>query len=249
MRYAVLGDIHSNWEALEAVLAEAARAEVQRYLCVGDIVGYGADPTACLKQVRGLPLTVVAGNHDWACVGKVDADWFNRYARSAVEWTRERLSFTDLAFLRSLRAKHEEKPLTLVHGTLRCPEKFDYLFDVAQALETALISKTPLCFVGHTHYPFVAEVDPRVPAVRRLLNAPEEVQHVTLDLEGAKYVINPGSVGQPRDGDPRASFAVLDTEGRWVDILRVPYDIATAQRKIREAGLPPMLADRLAVGQ
>lgn len=249
MRYAVLSDIHSNIEALEAVLAEAAKAEVQHYLCTGDLVGYGADPSACLARLRSLPITIVAGNHDWACVGKVDAAYFNRYARAAVEWTRERLSFTDLAFLRSLRAKHEERLFTLVHGTLRAPEKFDYLLDVAQALETALIAKTPLCFVGHTHLPVVIEVDPARHQVRRVLETPAELQHVPLDWERAKYVINPGSVGQPRDGEPRASFGVLDTDGRWLDILRVPYDVATTQRKIREAGLPALLADRLAVGQ
>ena len=249
MRYAILSDIHSNLEALEAVLAEAARSEAQEYLVLGDLVGYGADPAACLQRLRALSATIVAGNHDWACVGKVDAAYFNRYARTALEWTRERLSFTDLAFLRSLRAKHEDRLVTLVHGTLRAPEKFDYLFDVAQVLETALIAKTPLCFVGHTHLPFIAEIDPRQPCVRRILHAPEQCRHVALDLERVKYVVNPGSVGQPRDGDPRASFAVLDTDGRWVDILRVPYDVAAAQRKIRDAGLPPVLADRLAVGQ
>ena len=249
MRYAVLSDIHGNLEALELVLAEAAKAEVTHYLCTGDLVGYGADPTACLKRLRQLPITLVAGNHDWACVGKVDANYFNRYARTAVEWTRDRLSFTDLAFLRGLRAKHEEGLVTLVHGTLRHPEKFDYLFEIAQALETALICKTPLCFVGHTHLPCVIEIDPRLGKVQRVLHAPRELQHVTLDLTRCKYVINPGSVGQPRDGDPRASFAVLDTDGGWMDILRVPYDVATTQQKIRDAQLPGMLADRLAVGQ
>lgn len=249
MRYAILSDIHSNLEGFDAVLAEAARSEAQQYLCLGDLVGYGADPCACLARWRALAATTVAGNHDWACVGKVDAASFNRYARTAVEWTRERLSFTDLALLRSLRAKHEDALVTLVHGTLRAPEKFDYLLDVAQVLETALLAKTPLCFVGHTHRPFIAEIDPRHPCVRRLLNTPEQLRHVPLDLDQMKYVINPGSVGQPRDNDPRASFAVLDTEARWVDVLRVPYDVATAQRKIRDAGLPPVLADRLAAGQ
>ena len=249
MRYAILSDIHGNLEAFEAVLAAAAQSQVQQYLCLGDIVGYGADPSACLTRLRALPAVIVAGNHDWACVGKVEAAYFNRYACTAVEWTRERLSFTDLVFLRSLRAKHEDSVVTLVHGTLRAPEKFDYLLDVAQMLETALIAKTPLCFVGHTHRPLIAEIDPRQPMVSRLLNTPEACRHVALNLSQMKYIINPGSVGQPRDGDPRASFAVVDTEASWADILRTPYDVATAQRKIREAGLPPLLAERLAIGQ
>ena len=249
MRYAVLSDIHGNWEALEAVLAQTAKADVAHYLCLGDFVGYGADPTAVLKRLRELPATLVAGNHDWACVGKVDADYFNRYARAAVEWTRGQLSFTDLAFLRSLRAKQETGPATLVHGTLRCPEKFEYLLDVAQALESATIARTPLCLVGHTHVPCVIEVDPHQTTVTRALERPEDLTHVTLDLQRRKYVINPGSVGQPRDGDPRASCAVLDPDGGWVDILRVPYDVAAAQGKILAAGLPRFLAERLAVGQ
>jgi len=248
MRYAVLSDIHSNLEALEAVLAAAAQARVQQYLCLGDIIGYGADPVPCLKRMRELPATMIAGNHDWACIGKVEMSWFTRYARTALEWTRERLSFGDLAFLRTLRAKHEDKLFTLVHGTLRAPEKFDYLIEIAQALETALMAKTPLCFVGHTHLPVVIEVDHHQGQVRRVLNDAEQLQHVALDLQQAKYVINPGSVGQPRDGDPRASFAILDTDGPWLEMHRVSYDVATTQRKMRDAGLPPMLADRLAVG-
>jgi len=251
MRYAILSDIHSNLEALTAVLDALASQRIDRYLCLGDLVGYGADPQAVLARLQALEVLSVGGNHDWACVGKFDVQWFNDAARQAILWTRDRLSFTDLNFLRRLPLVNTEGPLTLVHGTLRHPERFDYLVDLAQAVDTAKACQTPSCFVGHTHVPFVFEYDLRQDRVSRVLTSPQELAevHLSNDHSQVHYVINPGSVGQPRDGDPRASVAILDTETETLVIHRTTYDIPTAQRKIRQANLPAFLADRLAVGR
>jgi len=251
MRYAILSDIHSNVEALTAVLDALASQRINQYLCLGDLVGYGADPQAVLARLQAPAVPSVGGNHDWACVGKFDINWFNDAARSAILWTRDRLSFTDLDFLRRLPLVITEGPLTLVHGTLRHPERFDYLVDLAQAVDTAKACQTPVCVVGHTHVPFLFEYDLHQERVSRVLTSPQELTEVRLSNDHAqvRYVINPGSVGQPRDGDPRASVAILDTETETLAIQRIAYDIPTAQRKIRQANLPAFLADRLAVGR
>jgi diadenosine tetraphosphatase ApaH/serine/threonine PP2A family protein phosphatase len=250
MRYAVLSDVHSNLEALTAVLGHLATQRIDRFLGLGDFIGYGADPEACLTNLQACQITGVCGNHEWACIGKMDLSWFNESARRAVLWTRDRLSIADLDFLRRLPLTVSEDAFTLAHASLIHPQRFDYLIDLAQAIDTAAISRTPFCFVGHTHVPLVVEVDVPRRAVARLMSAPGELSDVRLSAEaGVRYVINPGSVGQPRDGDPRASCAVLDTEARTLAIHRVAYDIPTAQRKIRQAQLPEFLADRLAAGR
>ena len=251
MRYAILSDIHGNLEALSTVLDALALERIDRYLCLGDVMGYGADPAACLARLEACRAVVVGGNHDLACIGKLDLDWFNEAARTALLWTRDQLNFSELDRLRRFPLTETVGPFTLVHAALRHPERFEYLVDVAQVIDTLSICRTPICLAGHTHLPCVVEYDRAHRRLVRILTAPQELSSVSCErtLEQCRYLINPGSVGQPRDGDPRASFAVLDADSGWIDIRRVPYDIATAQRKIREAGLPPMLADRLAAGQ
>ncbi len=250
MRYAVLSDIHGNLEALTTVMHALASERIDRTLCLGDVMGYGADPAACLARLAACDAVSVGGNHDLACVGKLSLEWFNDLARAAVVWTRDQLSFTDLDTLRRLPLTATEGPCTLVHGTLRHPQRFDYLIDPAQAIETLSLCRTPMCLVGHTHVPCVIEYDRTRRRITRRLTAAAQLADITvLDQPASvRYLINPGSVGQPRDGDPRASCAVIDTDARRVRILRVPYDIAGAQRKIRQAGLPEFLADRLASG-
>jgi diadenosine tetraphosphatase ApaH/serine/threonine PP2A family protein phosphatase len=248
MQYAILADVHSNLEALEAVLADIGDPQVS-VMCVGDVVGYGANPVECYRRLQALSATIIAGNHDWACVGKVDASHFNRYARIAIEWTRDQLGFHELNALRKLRASHTESLFTLVHGTLCAPQRFEYLIDAAQAVETAMLAQTPICFVGHTHRPLLIEIDPRGPTVVRVVQDADDLRHMPLTMDYSKYVINPGSVGQPRDGDPRASYALLNPDESWIEIHRVTYDIPAAQRKIHAAGLPTILAERLAGGQ
>lgn len=251
MRYAVLSDIHSNLEALSAILDHLASERIDRTLCLGDAVGYGADPEACLGRLRSCRAVSVCGNHEWACLGKLDVRWLNEAARTAILWTRDRLGFSDLDMLRRWPLTATEEAVTLVHGSLSHPDRFEYLVDVAQAVDTAKACRTAYCLVGHTHVPVVFEYDCSTRQPARILSSAGELAEVRLgpSAEGMRYVINPGSVGQPRDGDPRASFAILDTQAKTLAVRRVAYDIAGAQRKIREAGLPELLAHRLAVGR
>jgi diadenosine tetraphosphatase ApaH/serine/threonine PP2A family protein phosphatase len=251
VRYAVLSDIHGNLEALSAVLDCLAGERIDRYLCLGDALGYGADPEACLGRLQACQAVSVCGNHEWACLGKLDARWFNEAARAAILWTRDRLSFSDLDILRRWPLVTTEEAVTLVHGSLSHPDRFEYLVDLAQAVDTAKACRTAYCVVGHTHVPIVFEYNGSTRQMARVLSSAGELAQVCLaqPADGMRYVINPGSVGQPRDGDPRASFAILDTQAKMLTIRRVAYDIAGAQRKIREANLPELLAYRLAVGR
>ena len=252
MRYAVLSDIHGNLEALTAVLASLANQRIDRYLCLGDIIGYGADPEACLAQMQTLEALSVAGNHEWACLGKLDPRWLNDAGKQAILWTRDRLGFGELDWLRRLPLTATEEPTTLVHAGLHHPERFGYLLDVAQTLDTAARCETSVCLVGHTHVPGLIEYHLPSRQVVRVLTSARDLTDVRITLDAQRqrrYVINPGSVGQPRDGDPRASYAILDTAAGSVSILRIPYDLSLTQQKIRRAGLPGLLADRLALGR
>ena len=250
MRYAILSDIHANLEALSAALEHLSGEHIDTYLCTGDILGYGADPSPCLDRLQSLQAVCVAGNHEWGCIGKLDVQWFHEAARRALEWTRDQLGFADLDVLRRMPLTAQVGPCTLVHGTLRCPERFEYLTDLAQAIEMAMHLRTPIGVYGHTHVPCLIEYDPQHHRLGRILTQDAELRDARLLPDpGLRYVINPGSVGQPRDGDPRASVAILDAEARTVSIRRVPYDLAVTQRKIRAAGLPAFLAERLALGR
>ena len=251
MRYAILSDIHGNLEALTAVLEFLASQQIDRYLCLGDTVGYGAEPVACLEQLQRCEAVMVGGNHDLACVGKLDLEWFNETARAALRWTRDHLSLTALDMLRRLPLITTEGPCTLVHATLRCPERFEYLVEAGQAIETMTACRTRYCLVGHTHVPMLIDYDRARQCLTRILTAPHDLAETTLaaDEETMRSLINPGSVGQPRDGDPRASVAMLDTERHQLSVHRVPYAIERAARKIQEAGLPQFLADRLRIGR
>ena len=251
MRYAVLSDIHGNLEALAAVMDALAGQRIDQYLCLGDVVGYGADPSACLGRLATCQATVVSGNHDAACIGKLDIGWFNEAAKAAILWTRDQLSFAELDTLRRWPLTATVDGCTLVHGTLRHPSRFEYLVDVAQAMDTMTACRTLMCLVGHTHVPCVIEFDRMQRKVLRFLTTPAELADVAFrdDPSAFRYVANPGSVGQPRDGDPRASVMVIDASQKRIMLHRVPYDVAAAQRKIREAGLPGFLADRLAAGR
>ena len=251
MRYAILSDIHSNLEALTAVLETLAMKRVDRYLCLGDIVGYGADPGACLSRLQDCEAVMVAGNHELGCLGKLELDWFNEAARAAVLWTRDRLGFSELDSLRRLPLTQTLDAFTLVHGTLKQPARFEYLVEAGQAIDSLTKCRTPLCLVGHTHLPCFIEYDGAQRRLLRVLASPAELGEVTFrpEAQTTRVLLNPGSVGQPRDGDPRAGAAIVDTEGGRVEFLRIAYDVATAQRKIHQAGLPAFLAERLAVGR
>lgn len=251
MRYAVLSDIHSNLEALTAVMERLADERVDRYLCLGDAIGYGADPMACLERLQQSHAVMVAGNHEMGCVGKLDLGWFNEAACTALTWTRDQLSVTELDWLRRLPLMTTEDAFTLVHATLRHPQRFEYLADLAQAVDTMAVCQTLMCLTGHTHVPGVIEYDRTQHRPVRVLASAQELAEISWSNEPdtRRYLLNPGSVGQPRDGDARASYAIIDTQRRSLSIHRIPYDVAMAQRKIRAAGLPPFLADRLAIGR
>jgi diadenosine tetraphosphatase ApaH/serine/threonine PP2A family protein phosphatase len=240
VRYAILSDIHGNLEALDAVLADAApRAEA--VLCLGDIVGYGADPLACIERVAARAEAVVAGNHEHAVSGLLDLAWFNESARAAAVWTRRRLDDDHRAWLGGRPLVHVIDDATLVHASPARPEEWEYLVSAEDGYEAFAAFTTRLCFVGHSHRPGAWSLGSSGPAHEP--NATETVLE-----HGRRYVINVGSVGQPRDRDARAAYAVWDTDEHRVTIRRVPYDVAGARDKILAAGLPTFLAERLSIG-
>ncbi|MBI4340801.1 MAG: metallophosphoesterase family protein [Candidatus Omnitrophica bacterium] len=251
MRYAVLADIHGNAQALDAVLQRLAAQRIDRYLCLGDVIGYGAQPLACLERLQALQAVMVAGNHEQGCIGRLPLSWFNDLARAALEWTRGELGITELDVLRRLPLTATEGPCTLVHASLQHPEQFTYVVDVAHIVESLSACRTLFCLSGHTHQPCVVEYERAARHIGRVLTAAHEMAGVPFvdDAAAMRYWLNPGSVGQPRDGDARASAAIIDTDARMIHLQRVPYDVAAAQAAIRQAGLPEFLAARLAVGR
>jgi diadenosine tetraphosphatase ApaH/serine/threonine PP2A family protein phosphatase len=243
VRYAVFSDVHGNLEALEAVLADAARQRPDGYLCLGDLVGYGPDPNECVARVRALGAEAVAGNHDRAAVGEVDLDTFSPLARAAIEWTIQALGAEARTYLAALPLRLETALFLAVHGSPRDPVE-EYILDLPTALAVFTESDFRLCLVGHSHIPGLFVMDRRGRIGMRALPAGESVP---LD-PAARYIVNVGSVGQPRDGDPRAAYLVLDTGGPTVTLRRLRYPVEVTQRKITSAGLPILLARRLAAG-
>ncbi|MCS7286077.1 MAG: metallophosphoesterase family protein [Anaerolineae bacterium] len=246
MRFLVISDVHSNLEALEAVLKDA-EGLYEAVLCLGDIVGYGPDPNECVERVKGLPsLSCVAGNHDWAAIGKLGVEEFNTDARIATLWTQSVLTPTSVTYLNSLpeRIILEDK-LTIVHGSPRYPI-WEYILTSTVALENFQHFITPWCLVGHSHIPVIfalREANQRACETIVL----EENKPFSLDPE-FRFIINPGSVGQPRDGDPRASYALLDLNSGVVELRRVYYPVNKTQDKMEKVGLPPRLIARLTFG-
>jgi predicted phosphodiesterase len=247
MRYLILSDIHGNLEALDAVLAAVGPSSYDAVLVLGDLVGYGADPNAVIDRVQGLaPLATIRGNHDKVAAGVEDAEGFNTIARSAVSWTTLELSPEHAAYLAALQQGPQiiDELIEICHGT---PYDEDaYVFDELDALRALESARRPVCFFGHTHIPVVFTRSRHGLEVE----APDGEPVWTLAIaDDRRYLINPGSVGQPRDGDPRASFAIADTSARQVALHRVPYPVETAQQKVLRAGLPDVLARRLGVGR
>ena len=239
--FAILGDIHANIDALNVVLDDCRAQGVTDFLCTGDVVGYNACPHECLEIVRGLGCPIVMGNHDHYVSSRQNLEDFNSHAAAVIEWTRRQLSVEEIYFLRSFPFVATKMGITLVHATMDNPEGFGYVFDHLQAEAHFTHQVVPLCFHGHTHCPMIYEK--QIGAVYRI-----DAQDFKLPI-GRKYFINVGSVGQPRDGDPRAAYALYDPKARTVRFRRLEYDVAAAQARIRAAGLPERLAERLAVGQ
>lgn len=245
MRYLILSDIHANWQALEAAL-EHARGAYDRILSCGDLVGYGADPNRVVEWARENLQGIVRGNHDRGCAGLEDLEWFNTVARGSARWTMSVLSDANLAYLGNLpRGPLALDGFCLVHGSPL--DEDEYVLSESDAAGLSGYLEAPLYFFGHTHHQRGFGL--ARPAVWNLDRVGEREERLALQLEERyAYLINPGSVGQPRDRDPRAAYAIYDSSARLVTLCRAGYDIQGAQAQILKAGLPPLLADRLAAG-
>jgi diadenosine tetraphosphatase ApaH/serine/threonine PP2A family protein phosphatase len=244
MRYLILSDIHANLEALEATLAAAEPSD--RILVLGDLIGYGADPNAVVERVRALPsATFIRGNHDKVGAGLASVEGFNHLARQAIQWTAEALTRENRDWVAAL----PEGPTLIDDLTEICHgSPFDedvYIFDDLDARRAFRVLERPLCLFGHTHVPAVFSFDGDL----RMIGPPRGTSSIVTLNEGTKYLVNVGAVGQPRDGDHRAAFGLLDTDARILTVTRAEYDLASAQAKILAAGLPEVLAQRLAIGR
>lgn len=241
MKFGIVSDIHGNLAALQAVLSRLRAQGATRFICLGDIVGYGPDPNACVEAVRELRGHVVAGNHDFGVVGRASTDGFNSAAQSALDWTRKQLTCDNRLYLEGLPLTDSCDVLRLVHASPSAPDQWEYLFTVREAEDEIDSFSEAVCLVGHTHYPFAVEC-PRGSGCRL-------VRHESFELKpDTKYVINAGSVGQPRDGNPRACCLFFDSRAGTMTFLRVEYDVAATQQRIIDAGLPEFFASRLATG-
>lgn len=242
MRYGIFSDVHSNLEALEAVLEAYKKESIDQFLCAGDIVGYGANPGECMARVKSVAKLTVAGNHDWASVDLFPTTYFNPLAAQAVTWTKQHLDTGDAEYLKSLQLVFENEHLTLVHGTLHNPEEFNYMLEGFAATQTFKILKTGICFLGHSHLPgfFIRDKD------KNITYSEEETMPIEKDKQ---YIVNVGSTGQPRDGNPDAACCIYDTVKRTAQIKRIKYGTETARNKIINAGLPRPLGDRLLSGR
>ena len=242
MRTLILGDIHANLIALQAVLADAEeRGGFDQIWCLGDTVGYGPDPGLCLGLLRRYSLLAVAGNHDHAATGQMGVDEFNGPAAEAARWTAQQLTEEDRDFLSGLPLTATSDDFTLVHGSLREP-LWEYLLSEESALATFQLLSTRFCLVSHSHIPFVCQEHQGDPT---FMDFTEDQQ---FHLNEERWIINPGSVGQPRDRDPRPSYAVYDSGQGAISRHRVSYDIGETQERMRKAGLPHRLIDRLNYG-
>ncbi|HUE75588.1 MAG TPA: metallophosphoesterase family protein [Chloroflexota bacterium] len=242
MRVIVIADIHANLIALDSVLADAGAFDV--IWCLGDLVGYGPDPNECVERICGMSHLCIPGNHDYAAIGLISVADFNAEARRAAEWTGSALTEDSRSFLQDLPLTLTEGDFTLAHGSPRSPI-WEYVLTVEQAQANLSAFSTDYCLIGHSHVPllFGGPADAGPPP--RPWPAPTD----PVTLTGRRWLINPGSVGQPRDGDPRAAYLEIDTESASIMFRRVEYDVIETQRRIRKCGLPESLAVRLQFGR
>jgi predicted phosphodiesterase len=242
MRYLIIADIHANLAAFETVLAAAGNYD--EIWCLGDLVGYGPDPEACVELLRQKPHVAVAGNHDWATIGRLDMADFNPAARAAIEWTAEHIGGDTRAYLQSLPVRERRGDFTLVHGSPRAPI-WEYVDEPSVALENMEHFDTPHCLVGHSHIPMLYVMGER----RGVREVFLQGDMIGVRFADARSIFNPGSVGQPRDGDPRAAYAVLDSDTGLAELHRVEYPVQVTQRRMLKVGLPTRSAYRLTLGR
>lgn len=241
MRYAILGDIHANLDALNAVLEDAATQRISHYACTGDAVGYNADPKACLNTLRDIKCTLVQGNHDYYAACNEPMELFTPIAQRSIKWTRKQLSAFDRKYLRHLPLIIDIETFTIVHSSLANPHRWNYIFKTKAAEANFRNQFNQVCFFGHTHVPLA------------FAKGKKEIEKGFYDVlnirPNVQYLINVGSVGQPRDHQPQAAYVIYDLEEKTVTMRRVEYDIEAAQKKIRDAGLPFRNALRLSSGR
>jgi predicted phosphodiesterase len=240
MKYAIIADIHGNLDAFQVVLEDIRAQKATHIVCLGDVVGYNAQPKECLDIIRQMNVPCVKGNHDEYCSTENHLDGFNPHAAEAVHWTRNQLSPEDKQWLRDLKYSRMAANFTMVHATLDAPERWGYVFDKLAAAASFPYQNTQMCFFGHTHVPvaFMRDTVVRGGTYSKFKVDPAK-----------KYFINVGAVGQPRDNNPKAAYVIYDMDLQTIELRRLDYDIAAAQKKILEAGLPERLAERLAFGR
>ncbi len=240
MKYAIIADIHANLEAFQVVLDDINKQKCTHIACLGDVVGYNANPKECLDIVRQMNIPCIKGNHDEYCSTEEELEGFNPNAAEAVAWTRQQLNDEDKKWLRDLKYVRLVTNFTIVHATLDQPQRWAYVFDKLMAAASFTYQNTAVCFFGHTHVPlaFVRDSQVRGGTYSKFKVEP-----------GRKYFVNVGAVGQPRDGIPKAGYVVYDMDEGSIELRRLDYDIAAVQAKIRKAGLPERLAERLAIGK
>jgi len=244
MRYAIVADIHANLAAFTAVLGDIKlKGGVEEVWCLGDVVGYGPDPHQCLELLRQYNHVCVAGNHDWAAIGKIDISNFNSYAAAACRWTAQQLDREDIQYLDHLPLVIQKDDFTLVHGSPRHPIQ-EYLLSTSSAQENFAYFQSQFCLIGHSHVPLIFEY-----SQSSSCSLSEFPADTTLTLAQNRLIINPGGIGQPRDGDPRASYAIFDSETKSISHYRTPYDISATQARMTKYRLPMPLVTRLSYGQ
>lgn len=241
MTHAVVSDVHGNLEALERVLEDLERRGVDEVVCLGDFVGYGASPNECIERLRPRIAGAVAGNHDLAACGRIRLGYFNPDAASAAGWTDRRLTDENRAYLAGLPFSIAWRGMQLVHASPAQPRAWHYVLSPQDADEELEAAEAPVCLIGHSHFPGAFE---------QLGGETRYFRDETVALEpDGRYLVNVGSVGQPRDGDPRAAYLLVDEEARTLRHVRLEYDVEGAMQRIRDAGLPPFLAERLRWGE
>ncbi|KPJ74429.1 hypothetical protein AMJ52_00530 [candidate division TA06 bacterium DG_78] len=242
MKAAIISDIHSNLEALQAVIKDIKKRRIKNTFCLGDLVGYGANPNECIEMCIKESKYITVGNHDWATLNKTNIAVFNSVAAQAIRWTQKIIKKSNLNRLKRLPLTHTIDNVLLVHATPRNPTQWNYLFSLNEFEAEFSLFDTQVCFIGHSHIPSAVFQDANG-YTDFLRENPFPL------IKNRKYIVNAGSVGQPRDLDPRACYAIYDGNNNSIEIVRLDYNIPRAQQKIVEAGLPEILAERLLVGR
>jgi len=242
VRHLIISDIHANLVAMEAVLADAS--DFDEIWCLGDLVGYGPSPNECIERIQDFPHISLAGNHDWAVLGRLDLRSFNTDAREANLWTRSELTPAAREYLDGLSTHTEQNGFYMAHASPSEPV-WEYILDANAAYANFAHFSTSVCLVGHTHIPLIFELDEQQRRCETLIPPFPD----PLTLGPGRMIINPGSVGQPRDGDPQASYAILDTENMTWEFRRVAYPVEITQERMRARGLPRRLIERLELGR